>query len=91
MLNTTLYASTKPDRYPLNTNTARHPRPSPLFVGLNFHGNHSIHPDPTIALSSQWMRETDTNGVVANRATEASRGVEASRWPVEAIRVYTDL
>ena len=63
----------------------RHPRPSPLFVSLNFHGNHSIHPDPTITLSSQWMRETDTNDVVANRATEASRGVEASRWPVEAI------
>jgi hypothetical protein len=63
----------------------RHPQPSPLFVGLNFHGNHAIHPDPTITLSSQWMRETDINGVVANRATEASRGVEASRWPVEAI------
>jgi (4-O-methyl)-D-glucuronate---lignin esterase len=31
----------------------RHPRPSPLFVGLNFHGNHSIQPDPSITLSTQ--------------------------------------
>jgi len=59
--------------------------PAPLFLGLNFHGNHAIHPDPTITLCSQWMPDTDTNGVIAHRATEASRGVEAARWPVERI------
>jgi N-acetylglutamate synthase-like GNAT family acetyltransferase len=61
------------------------PRPVPLFLGLNFSGNHSVHHDPTIALSAQWMPDSDGKGVVANRATEASRGVEASRWPVERI------
>jgi hypothetical protein len=60
-------------------------RPVPLFLGLNVHGNHSVHLDPTITLSGQWMGETPENGVVANRATEASRGVEASRWQVERI------
>ena len=61
------------------------PQPSPLFVGLNFSGNHTIHDDPTITLSSQWMPDYGDKGVVANRATEASRGIEASRWPVERI------
>jgi hypothetical protein len=61
------------------------PQPSPLFLGLNFRGNHAIHDDPTITLSSQWMLDGDGKGVVANRATAASRGIEASRWPVERI------
>ena len=59
--------------------------PSPLFVGLNFHGNHAIHKDPGITLSTQWMRENDEFGIVNNRATEASRGVASSRWAVERV------
>ncbi|MDP9347941.1 MAG: acetylxylan esterase [Gemmatimonadota bacterium] len=59
--------------------------PVPLFLGLNFYGNHSIHPDPGITLSTQWMRENAEFGVVENRATERSRGVRAGRWPVERI------
>jgi hypothetical protein len=58
--------------------------PVPLFVGLNFGGNHSIHPDPEITLSDRWMRPK-TSGVENNRATEDSRGGAASRWPVERI------
>lgn len=58
--------------------------PVPLFVGLNFGGNHTVHPDPGIALSEQWMR-SKTAGVVDHRATEAARGAAASRWPVERI------
>jgi hypothetical protein len=61
------------------------PQPAPLFLGLNFQGNHTIHDDPTITLSSQWMPGNSDKGVIANHATEASRGVEASRWPVERI------
>jgi hypothetical protein len=61
------------------------PPPVPVFVGLNFLGNHSIHPDPGIPLSTQWMPENEDAGVVDHRATDASRGVRASRWPVERI------
>ena len=61
------------------------PGPFPVFLGLNFSGNHSIHPDPGITLSRQWMRGNAAQGVVDNRATEASRGVQASRWPVERL------
>ena len=58
--------------------------PVPLFVGLNFGGNHTVHPDPEIALSEQWMR-SKTEGAVDHRATEAARGKAASRWPVGRI------
>jgi hypothetical protein len=59
--------------------------PVPTFLGLNFYGNHSIHSDPDITLSKAWMRNNEEYGIVENRATEASRGVRASRWPVDRI------
>lgn len=57
--------------------------PAPTFLGLNFKGNHAVHTDPAIRLPSGWMR--DGEGVVDHRATEAERGTESSRWPVERI------
>ena len=60
-------------------------RPWPLFIGLNFGGNHTIHPDPGITLSTRWMRPTGDGAVVDHRATEESRGKSRSRWPVETI------
>lgn len=59
--------------------------PSPTFVGLNFFGNQTIHDDPGITVSGQWVRDNADYGIVHNRATEASRGVAAHRWPVERI------
>ncbi len=57
--------------------------PAPVFMGLNFGGNHAIHSDPAIALSKNWMRPRE--GVVNHRATESTRGTEASRWQVEKV------
>jgi hypothetical protein len=56
----------------------------PVFLGLNFGGNHTIHSDPGITLSRQWMRDR-VKGVVNHRATESSRGSDSSSWPVERI------
>lgn len=64
---------------------ANAPRPVPAFLGLNFAGNHAIHADPGIRLSSSWMRPNKEKGVVGNKATEASRGTSANRWDVDAI------
>lgn len=58
---------------------------APAFLGMNFQGNHTIHSDPGITLPTQWMRESAGAGVVNNRALDASRGKEASRWQVEKI------
>lgn len=60
-------------------------KPVAAFLGLNFYGNHGVSSDPGIALSKQWMRPTRRMGVVDNRATEASRGCTAGRWPVETV------
>ncbi len=58
---------------------------APAFVGLNFSGNHAVQPDPGITLSKQWMRNNPQKGITDHRATEATRGSEASNWPVERI------
>ncbi len=63
----------------------RHERPVPVFVGLNYFGNHAVHPDPAIRLSDRWMRANDANGIVNHRATERSRGTTARRWPLDLI------
>ncbi len=60
-------------------------KPIPVFLGLNFYGNHSVHPDPGISLSDRWMRNNAKFGVIDHQATEESRGVRNSRWPVESI------
>jgi hypothetical protein len=59
------------------------PRPVPAFLGLNFHGNHGVHPDAGIRLSGSWV--ADGPGVVGHRATAEARGSEAAAWPVERI------
>jgi hypothetical protein len=62
-------------------NNARYPVPA--IVGLNFDGNQSVSIDPAIKLSASWFDKT--KGVVNNRATDATRGVDASQWPLETI------
>lgn len=59
-------------------------KPVPVFMLLNFYGNHAIHSDPGLKRSERWMREGG-QGVVDHKATEASRGAERSRYPVEKI------
>ena len=58
--------------------------PVPIFLGLNFYGNHTVHPDPRISLNPRWMRGEGA-GVVDNRATDAARGTASGRWPLEMI------
>lgn len=59
--------------------------PAPCFVGLSFGGNHAVATEADVPISKKWMRPSKEKGVVDNRATEASRGTESSRWPLEMI------
>ena len=58
---------------------------SPLFVGYNFYGNHSIADDPDIRLTESWVKDNPSLGIIHNQITEQSRGVRTNRWPVEKI------
>ena len=57
----------------------------PVFLGMNYWGNQSLHEDPSIRLSTAWMRPDDEGRVIDHRATEKSRGRAASRWPLDLI------
>lgn len=59
--------------------------PVPAFLGLNFFGNHTVYADDNITISDQWMRDSESIGVVDNRATPRSRGARVHRWPVDVI------
>lgn len=55
----------------------------PVFLGLNFGGNQTVHADPAIRLTDRWIRSAGEAS--DNRATGESRGRSASRWQVERI------
>ncbi len=57
----------------------------PVFIGLNFLGNHTISDDDNIVLPSSWVPAQRELNLVDNKPNEASRGHRASRWPVETI------
>lgn len=61
----------------------RRTAPSPVFVGLNFSGNHAIVNDPAMAIPAAWMRQGRTDDVVNNRATEKGRGKAVKTWALE--------
>ncbi len=60
-------------------------QPAPCFVGPSFGGNHAVSTETDVPLSTRWMRPSKDKHIVDNRATEASRGNESSRWPLELI------
>lgn len=64
------------------------PRPVPVFLALNFRGNHSIEPDPEIAITENMVRIARETAKAAGRETpdlETTRGAASSRWPAETI------
>lgn len=51
----------------------------PVFLGLNFTGNATVHADPGIPLGEVWRNNKKSP------MPESARGSAASRWPVERI------
>ena len=62
----------------------RSAQPAATFWGLNFQGNHTVTTETDVRINPNWMPK-EASGVVDNHATEAARGTQADRWPLEMI------
>lgn len=56
--------------------------PAPVFLGINFAGNHTLHPDESIHIPEAWINNR-FDGVVENQATAAGRGTRFDTWAMD--------
>ena len=57
----------------------------PVFLGLNFDGNHTIQADPGITPSDVLNLGNQQRGKPSAEALAKARGTSSSRWPIEKI------
>lgn len=57
----------------------------PVFLGLNFRGNHTTTSDPKVALPLSWVPNDKDTEVTDNRASDKGRGSNQGRWPFEML------
>lgn len=57
-------------------------KPAPVFLAMNFHGNHCLTKDTRVPLTPNWVPGSRESG---NRASDSQRGNEAANWPLEEI------
>lgn len=56
----------------------------PVFIGLNFVGNHTVSDFPEIPLPDVWVNP-GWSGSEEPVASDAQRGIRSNRWPLEMI------
>lgn len=59
--------------------------PVPVFLGLNFDGNHTIDKDPGITITPQWVWDKKTNAEKLITPEDSTRGQGIGRWPLVTI------
>jgi len=57
--------------------------PAPVFLGINFSGNHALTTDPSVALPTAWMRQGRGDEVLNSRATDKGRGKAVGTFALE--------
>jgi dienelactone hydrolase len=60
------------------------PGPAPVFLAMDFCGNHALTADPRVPLARSWLGN-GCKGCTNNAATEASRGSQTADWPLAEI------
>jgi hypothetical protein len=55
--------------------------PAPVFLALNFCGNHTLTDDPRVPIRQEWVPGS-CKGCSNNAPTEASRGTQSADWPL---------
>ena len=61
----------------------KRPAPAPVFLGVNFNGNHQLLADPAIRLPESWVPAGRENPDANHQAREADRGRETATWAIE--------
>jgi hypothetical protein len=56
-------------------------RPAPVFLAMDFCGNHALTRDSRVPLPRGWVGSSCA-GCVSNNATDAGRGTQAADWPL---------
>ena len=64
--------------------------PAPVFLGINFNGNHTLLADPQIALPASWMPSGRFGVGEDHKASEAGRGKEAAVVQMEDLDWIAD-
>lgn len=63
--------------------------PSPVFLGLNFNGNHTVHADPGIFATDVWIKDpavlNKTPNMLHIPPDDRTRGSNAANWQVEKL------
>ena len=57
------------------------PGPAPVFLAMNFCGNHALTADTRVPFTRGWLYNS-CKGCTNNAATEAARGGQAQDWPL---------
>jgi hypothetical protein len=57
------------------------PGPAPVFLAMNFCGNHAVTSDSRVPLTRGWLYSS-CKGCTNNAATEAARGGQTQDWPL---------
>jgi hypothetical protein len=57
----------------------------PIFLGLNFYGNHTVTDDVNVLITESWVRNESSFGIVNSQSNEKGRGVRNNRWAIQEI------
>jgi hypothetical protein len=60
------------------------PAPAPVFLAMDFCGNHALTDDPRVPLAQSWLGSS-CKGCMNHAATAAARGSQAADWPLAEI------
>lgn len=60
-------------------------KPVPVFVSVNFDGNHTVNADPGITLTEQWTWDNKTKTEKLTKPDESTRGKSVGRWSLDKI------
>jgi hypothetical protein len=58
--------------------------PAPVFLAMDFCGNHALTPDVRVPLPQTWIADW-CKGCTNHTATDAGRGAQAADWPLAEI------